>query len=150
MSIARFTADDARRKARVRRKILQATTEADIARHAKADDSATDTVDLNHALKKGRLREMAPLDVAAIRAKTGLSQDRFASFEGSRLTLFAAFTGRRIDHEHRARTQALVSHGSWPRGTVARAHAEPYKRNQCAGAGEGHVKGWIDPLRMHR
>ena len=34
--------------------------------------------DLEAALAAGRLRPMTPLDVAAIRAKTGLSQVRFA------------------------------------------------------------------------
>jgi putative transcriptional regulator len=97
MSIARFTADEARRKARVRRKVLQAATEADIARHAKADGSSTDSVNLKDALKKGRLRETMPLDVAAIRAKTGLSQERFAlAFQISPHTLRNWEQGRRV------------------------------------------------------
>ncbi|HET8727747.1 MAG TPA: helix-turn-helix domain-containing protein [Alphaproteobacteria bacterium] len=55
-----------------------ATTEEDIARHAAEDDSATDHVDLEAMLKDGRAKAIRVVDVAAIRAKTGLSQDRFA------------------------------------------------------------------------
>ena len=78
MSIARYSADQARAKARVRRRRVDATTEPEIARHAARDDTATDAVDFDAALAHGHLRVVTPLDVAAIRAKTGLSQERFA------------------------------------------------------------------------
>ncbi|MBM3951917.1 MAG: helix-turn-helix domain-containing protein [Rhodospirillales bacterium] len=97
MSTARFTADEARRRARVRRKILKATTEAEIARQAKEDGTDTAAVGFRHALKEGRLRTVTPLDVAAIRAKTGLSQDRFArAFQISPHTLRNWEQGRRV------------------------------------------------------
>lgn len=85
------------RKARVVRSILAKTTEADIARHARADDSSTDDIDLEAALADGRLRIVMPVNVAAIRAKTGLSQDRFArAFQISPHTLRNWEQGRRI------------------------------------------------------
>ncbi len=96
MSTARFTADEARRRARVRRKKMQSATEADIARQARSDDTDTSAVDFDKALKEGRLRTVTPLDVAAIRAKTGLSQDRFArAFQISPHTLRNWEQGRR-------------------------------------------------------
>jgi len=78
MPIVRYSAEELRRKARVHRRRIEAATEAEIARHAAADKSATDAIDLGAALKEGRARAVVPLDVAAIRAKTGLSQQRFA------------------------------------------------------------------------
>ena len=97
MSTARYSADQARAKARVHRLRLKATTEAKIARHAKEDGTATDTVDFQAALAEGRLRVVMPLDVAAIRAKTGLSQDRFArAFQISPHTLRNWEQGRRV------------------------------------------------------
>lgn len=97
MSTARFTADEVRRRARVRRKKLRAVTEADIARQAREDDTDTAAVDFAKALKDGRLRTVTPLDVAAIRAKTGLSQDRFArAFQISPHTLRNWEQGRRV------------------------------------------------------
>ena len=97
MPIVKYTAEEARRKARVRRKAVRATTEADISRHAGEDDSATDQVDFDAALRDGRLRVIAPIDVVAIRAKTGLSQDRFArAFHISPHTLRNWEQGRRV------------------------------------------------------
>jgi len=85
------------RKARVNRAVLAKMTEADIARHARADDSSTDDIDLEAALVNGRLRIVMPVNVAAIRAKTGLSQDRFArAFQISPHTLRNWEQGRRI------------------------------------------------------
>ena len=88
MTIVRLTAEEARRKGRVSRRRLSATTEADIARYAAEDDSATDAAELAARLSSGRTRRVYPLDVAAIRAKTGLSQARFArAFQISAHTL---------------------------------------------------------------
>lgn len=97
MPIVRYTAEQAAAKARVNRTKLRRTTEADIARHAKEDDSATDHIDFAAALKSGKLRLVNPLDVSAIRAKTGLSQDRFArAFQISPHTLRNWEQGRRV------------------------------------------------------
>ncbi|MBF0334727.1 MAG: helix-turn-helix domain-containing protein [Alphaproteobacteria bacterium] len=75
--------------------MIAATTEDDIARHAAQDETRTDDVDLNAALADGRLR--ATLDVAGIRARTGLSQDRFArAFQISPHTLRNWEQGRRV------------------------------------------------------
>ncbi|HIJ37452.1 MAG TPA: helix-turn-helix domain-containing protein [Rhodospirillaceae bacterium] len=69
----------------------------DIARHAAEDKSETEGVDFEQALADGRLRVVMPIDVAAIRAKTGLSQDRFAqAFQISPHTLRNWEQGRRI------------------------------------------------------
>jgi putative transcriptional regulator len=95
--MARYTADQIRTNARVDRKIFDATTEEDIARHAAEDDSKTDGIDFEQALADGRLHVVQPLDVAAIRAKTGLSQDRFAhAFQISPHTLRNWEQGRRV------------------------------------------------------
>jgi putative transcriptional regulator len=59
-------------KGQVDRKRLGATTEADIARYAAEDDSSTEGEDL------AKWRTIWPMDVAAIRRKTRLSQERFA------------------------------------------------------------------------
>ncbi len=97
MAIARYSADQARAKARVHRRLVDATTESGIARHAADDDTATDAVDFDAALGQGRLRVVTPLDVAAIRAKTGLSQERFArAFQISPHTLRNWEQGRRL------------------------------------------------------
>jgi putative transcriptional regulator len=73
MPIARYTAKQLqRRKGHTRPKVLAATTEADIARHAREDRSATTGEEVR------TWRKMSPVDVVAIRAKTGLSQERFA------------------------------------------------------------------------
>ncbi|MSP90127.1 MAG: helix-turn-helix domain-containing protein [Alphaproteobacteria bacterium] len=72
-------------------------TEATIARHAAQDGTETDGIDFDAALKSGRLRVVTPLDVAAIRAKTGLSQERFArAFQISPHTLRNWEQARRI------------------------------------------------------
>ncbi len=92
-----ISAERARRKARVRQKTLAATTEADIARHAVEDGSETGGVDFDAALANGRMRIVTPLDVAAIRAKTGLSQVRFArTFQISAHTVRNWEQGRRV------------------------------------------------------
>ncbi|MBM3566383.1 MAG: helix-turn-helix domain-containing protein [Alphaproteobacteria bacterium] len=76
---------------------MRATTEADVARQAREDDSDTSAVDWAKAAKEGRLRTVAPIDVSAIRAKTGLSQDRFArAFQISPHTLRNWEQGRRV------------------------------------------------------
>jgi putative transcriptional regulator len=92
MPIERFTTKQLqRRKGRVRRQTLSATTEADIARHARQDKSATAGEDLSH------WRKVSPVDVVAIRAKTGLSQERFArTFRISPHTLRNWEQGRRM------------------------------------------------------
>ena len=97
MPIVRYTAEQVAAKARVRRAKLRRTTERDIARHAKEDSSATGKIDFAAALKSGKLRKVDPLDVSAIRAKTGLSQDRFArAFQISPHTLRNWEQGRRV------------------------------------------------------
>lgn len=97
MSTAKHSADQARAKVRVRRSRIEATTERQIAQHAKQDGTATDAIDFQAALAEGRLRIVLPLDVAAIRAKTGLSQDRFArAFQISPHTLRNWEQGRRV------------------------------------------------------
>lgn len=93
----RYSAEQARRKARVHRKRVAATTEAEIARQAVEEGSGTEGVDFEAALAEGRMRVMTPLDVAAIRAKTGLSQERFArAFQISPHTLRNWEQGRRV------------------------------------------------------
>ena len=93
----KYSVDRARWKARVRRRIVARTTESDIARHAAEDDTSTESIDLRAALKDGTLRVVKPLDVAAIRGKTGLSQDRFArAFRISAHTLRNWEQGRRV------------------------------------------------------
>jgi len=95
--MARYSAERARHKARIHRKRVAATGEAAIARHAAEDGTATAAADFEAAFKKGRLRVMTPLDVASIRAKTGLSQDRFArAFRISPHTLRNWEQGRRF------------------------------------------------------
>ena len=95
--MAKYSAERARRKARIRRKVVAATTEADIARQAAEDGTETAAEHFETALRQGRLRVVRPLDVAVIRAKTGLSQDRFArAFQISPHTLRNWEQGRRI------------------------------------------------------
>jgi putative transcriptional regulator len=95
--IVRYTAEQAAAKARVHRTKLRRTTQRDIARHAEEDGSATGEIDFAAALKSGKLRRIDPLDVSAIRAKTGLSQDRFArAFQISPHTLRNWEQGRRV------------------------------------------------------
>jgi len=97
MPIARYSADEVRAKARVRRKTIESTTEAKIAHQATLDGTSTKNIDFKAALKQGRLRAVMPLDVAAIRAKTGLSQDRFSrAFQISPHTLRNWEQGRRV------------------------------------------------------
>lgn len=97
MPIVRLSAEEARRKARVRRRVMKATTERDIARHAAEDGAAMSARAFAASLRQGRWRKVWPLDVAAIRAKTGLSQDRFArAFQISPHTLRNWEQGRRV------------------------------------------------------
>ncbi|MBI5162610.1 MAG: helix-turn-helix domain-containing protein [Magnetospirillum sp.] len=97
MPTVRLSADELRRRARANRAAIAATTEGDIARHAAEDGSATDDLDLDAAVAEGRLRAAVSLDVAEIRARTGLSQDRFAkAFHISPHTLRNWEQGRRV------------------------------------------------------
>jgi len=90
MPTMKLSSNDLRRRARADRARIAATTEADIARHAKEDDSPT------HARDLAQMRPIRPIEVAAIRAKTGLSQDRFArAFQISPHTLRNWEQGRR-------------------------------------------------------
>jgi len=76
---------------------MDATTEADIARHAAEDDSSSDDIDFMAELKAGRLRLVRHMDVAAVRRKTRLSQERFArAFRISTHTLRNWEQGRRV------------------------------------------------------
>jgi putative transcriptional regulator len=92
MPIVRFTAEQIRRrKPRINRKLMDATTEADIARHAAEDDTSTDGEDFS------KWRVVLPVDVAAVRRKTRLSQERFArAFRISTHTLRNWEQGRRV------------------------------------------------------
>ncbi len=93
----KFSPEQARRKARAQRRKIESTSEATIARHAAEDSSATDGMDFDVALASGRMRVISPLDVAEIRRKTGLSQDRFArAFQISPHTLRNWEQGRRV------------------------------------------------------
>ena len=97
MPIVKLSSEEARRRARADRKRIAATTETEIARHARADGTATGDVDFKVGLRTGRVRALRPLDVATIRAKTGLSQDRFAkAFHISPHTLRNWEQGRRV------------------------------------------------------
>ena len=97
MSIVKYSADEVRRRARANRPVMAATTEDDIERHAAEDGTRTDDIAFDVALTEGRLRVVDALDVTAIRAKTGLSQDRFATaFRISPHTLRNWEQGRRI------------------------------------------------------
>jgi putative transcriptional regulator len=97
MTIVRRSSDELRRRARVDAKRKAATTEEDIARHAREDMTVTDGLDFKAEIEGGRMRALHPLDVAAIRAKTGLSQDRFAkAFHISPHTLRNWEQGRRV------------------------------------------------------
>ncbi len=97
MSTVKLSAEEIRSRARVNRVKVSATTEADIERHAADDHSATSDTDFEAASKDGRLRAIEPLNVSAIRSKTGLSQDRFAkAFHISPHTLRNWEQGRRI------------------------------------------------------
>lgn len=92
MPIVRFTAEQLRRKkGYVDRKRLTATTEEDIARHAAQDDSSTEGEDFS------KWRVVLPFNVAAVRRKTRLSQERFArTFQISTHTLRNWEQGRRV------------------------------------------------------
>jgi putative transcriptional regulator len=93
----KYSAQQMRPKARINRKKIDSTSEADVARHAAEDGSATDAVDFETALEDGQLRILTPVDVAEIRRKTGLSQDRFAkAFQISPHTLRNWEQGRRV------------------------------------------------------
>lgn len=96
MSIVKFSAEALRARARVDRAKMRATTAKDIARHAAEDGSITDDLAFAAELKSGRMRALRPIDVAAIRAKTRLSQERFAhAFRISPHTLRNWEQGRR-------------------------------------------------------
>ncbi len=94
MTIARNSAERVRRrKGRINRKVFDATTEADIRRHAKED--GTSIIDLAKALREGRARLVLP--VKSVRKKTGLSQAKFArAFQISEHTLRNWEQGRRV------------------------------------------------------
>lgn len=97
MPIVRYSADEARARARVRPARLKATTERQIAGHARQDGTADSGAALERAVAAGTARIVDPLDVAAIRAKTGLSQVRFArAFRISPHTLRNWEQGRRV------------------------------------------------------
>lgn len=97
MPIVKYSAEKARSQAKVRRKTVKATNEKQIAKHAAEDGTNTDETDFAAALKDGRLRPVAKLDIPAIRSKTGLSQDRFARvFQISPHTLRNWEQGRRV------------------------------------------------------
>jgi len=92
----RLSADQARARARTRRLKIEATSEREIAQQARKDRTQHAAALFQAASRQGRLRVVAPLDVAAIRAKTGLSQDRFArAFQISPHTLRNWEQGRR-------------------------------------------------------
>lgn len=97
MPITKYSAEKARSEAKVHRAVMKATGEKQIIKHATEDDTRTDGIDFDAALKDGRLRVVPNLDVPAIRSKTGLSQDRFARvFQISPHTLRNWEQGRRV------------------------------------------------------
>ncbi|MBF0268535.1 MAG: helix-turn-helix domain-containing protein [Alphaproteobacteria bacterium] len=97
MAIVRYTAAEAKAKARVNRNLLKETSEKNIARYAEEDGTNPKGEDFVNALAEGRARKVMPLDVAAIRKKTGLSQERFAyAFQISPHTLRNWEQGRRV------------------------------------------------------
>jgi DNA-binding transcriptional regulator YiaG len=97
MPIVKLSSEEARRRARVDRKRIAATTEKEIARQARADGTVTGDIDFKAGLRTRRVRVLRPLDVATIRAKTGLSQERFAkAFHISPHTLRNWEQGRRV------------------------------------------------------
>lgn len=78
-------------KGRTRPKMLAAINEAAIARQARADRSSTAGEDMR------KWRRVSPVDVVAIRTKTGMSQERFArAFRISPHTLRNWEQGRRV------------------------------------------------------
>lgn len=109
MPTVRFSAEAARSKARVDRSRLAATTEEDIVRQAREDDAGPlSEEEISAALQEGRAKATVAVDVAAIRAKTGLSQERFAAlFRISLHTLRNWEQGRRAP-EGPARTLLMV------------------------------------------
>ena len=95
MPIVKRSAKDLRKFARVNRALIDKTTERKIAAQAKADGASK--TDVKQAMASNRARRVMPIDVAAIRAKTGLSQERFASaFRISAHTLRNWEQGRRV------------------------------------------------------
>jgi putative transcriptional regulator len=90
MPIVRYSLEEIRQlKGRVDRAKLDAATEEDIARWAKEDGS--ETGDLSGFVATW------PMDVAAVREKTGLSQERFAAAFGLNVhTLRNWEQGRRV------------------------------------------------------
>jgi putative transcriptional regulator len=89
MSIKRFTADEARRHARVDLDRLKEVYDADMDTvEEEADVSPLSGPELMAKIESGEARTTELMDVAAIRAKTGLSQGRFArTFDISVATL---------------------------------------------------------------
>lgn len=94
MPTIRRSARDLKRFARVNQTLIDKTTERKIAVQTRAD--GTSKMDVRRALAAGKARRVMPMDVAAIRAKTGLSQERFArAFRISAHTLRNWEQGRR-------------------------------------------------------
>ena len=97
MPIVKLSSDELRHRARADTRRKAATTEKDIARHADEDGTTTNNLDFDAEVRSGRMLRLTPLDVAMIRAKTGLSQDRFArAFHISPHTLRNWEQGRRV------------------------------------------------------
>jgi len=98
MKLVRMTAEQiAAAKGYVDRKKMRRTTEAEIRRQAKRDGTSTEHIDFKAALKSGKWRVVLPIDVPAIRAKMGLSQELFAkAFRISPHTLRNWEQGRRV------------------------------------------------------
>jgi putative transcriptional regulator len=93
MPTVKRSAKDLRKYARVNRAVLGNTTDRMIAAQAKADGTLGE---FERAQAAGKVRRVLPIDVAAIRAKTGLSQERFArAFRISPHTLRNWEQGRR-------------------------------------------------------
>jgi hypothetical protein len=74
MSIKRFTADEARRHARVDLDRLKEVYDADMDTVEEADVSPLSGPELMAKIESGEARTTELMDVAAIRAKTGLSK----------------------------------------------------------------------------
>ncbi|UEM25323.1 hypothetical protein JL100_035285 (plasmid) [Skermanella mucosa] len=98
MSIRRFTAEEARRQARADLDRLKEAYDADTgAAEEEAEIEPLSGPELMAKIERGEARTSVSMDVAAIRAKTGLSQGRFArTFDISVATLRNWEQSRRV------------------------------------------------------
>lgn len=109
MPTVRFSAEDVRRKARIDRSMLDAATEADIAGQAAQDGTGPlSEAEISAMLRDGDAVAETPVDVADIRNRMGLSQERFAALFRISLHTLRNWEQRRRTPEGPARTLLLV------------------------------------------